>query len=117
MAMHGKPAAVEGALVLFPKSPQVIFNVFAVLQELPGGMQRQYTLVNFESTEAFDDDPQETAGRLGRGRPVAESGRNKLDQHEGARARHRHVQRDRPEPGERADRARRRRTRSQYVGQ
>lgn len=44
-AMDGKPASVEGALVLFPKSPQVIFNVFAVLQELPNGLQRQYTLL------------------------------------------------------------------------
>ena len=44
-AMDGQPALVEGALVLFPKSPQVIFNVFAVLQELPDGLQRQYTLL------------------------------------------------------------------------
>lgn len=79
MAKHGKPASVEGALVMFPKSPQVIFNVFAVLEELPGGMQRQYTLVNFESTEAFAaireklQDAWDAAGP-----DSSKSGRNKL---------------------------------------
>jgi hypothetical protein len=53
VALHGQPASVEGPLVLFPKSPQVKFNVFAVLQELPGQTRRQYTLANFESEETF----------------------------------------------------------------
>lgn len=53
MALHGKDALLEGALVLFPASPQVRFNVFAVLQELPGGLKRQYTLASFESAEVF----------------------------------------------------------------
>ncbi len=53
-ALHGKPAAIEGALVLFPQSPQVRFNVFAVLQELPGNTQRQYTLVNFDDPAVFE---------------------------------------------------------------
>jgi hypothetical protein len=52
-ARHGQPAQIEGALVLFPKSPQVLFNVFAVLEELPAGLKRQYTLVNFDSPEEF----------------------------------------------------------------
>jgi hypothetical protein len=52
-ALHGQPADVEGPLVLFPRSPQVAFNVFAVLQELPGGHRRQYTLANFESPDTF----------------------------------------------------------------
>jgi hypothetical protein len=53
MALHGKPASIEGALVLFPQSPQVRFNVFAVLQSLPGGLQRQFTLVNFDGDDVF----------------------------------------------------------------
>lgn len=53
-ALHGKPAAIEGELVLFPQSPQVRFNVFAVLQKLPGNAQRQYTLVNFDDPAVFE---------------------------------------------------------------
>lgn len=79
MALHGQPASVEGELVLFPKSPQVKFNVFAVLQPLPGNLRRQFTLANFESDDAFkairdklqaawDSEPEGTAV----------SGRNKL---------------------------------------
>jgi hypothetical protein len=79
MALHGKPASLEGALVLFPKSPQVRFNVFAVLEELPGGMQRQYTLVNFSGDDTFAairkkaQDAWDAAGPNS-----AVSGRNKL---------------------------------------
>jgi len=51
--LHGKPAKVEGALILFPRSPEIVFNVFAVLQELPSGLKRQFTLVNMENPEAF----------------------------------------------------------------
>ena len=52
-AKHGTPVTVEGALILFPKSPEIKFNVFAVLQTLPEGLKRQFTLVNFDSPEAF----------------------------------------------------------------
>jgi hypothetical protein len=78
-ALHGKPASIEGALVLFPRSPQVRFNVFAVLQELPGNAQRQYTLVNFDDPERFEairtklQDAWDAAGPSS-----AVSGRNKL---------------------------------------
>jgi hypothetical protein len=50
---HGKPASMEGALVMFPQSPQIKFNVFAVLESLPHGLTRQYTLTNFEDAAAF----------------------------------------------------------------
>lgn len=52
-SLHDSQAFVEGPLVLFPKSPQVLFNVFAVLDELEGGLKRQYTLVNFEDQAVF----------------------------------------------------------------
>ncbi len=52
-SLHGKPASVTGALVMFPKSPEIIFNVFAVQQLLPAGLNRQYTLVNFDNPAVF----------------------------------------------------------------
>ena len=77
MALHGKEARVEGALALFPKSPQVQFNVFAVLQDLPGGLRRQYTLANFKDKETFAKirDKLQAAWDAS---PEAASGRNKL---------------------------------------
>lgn len=78
-ALHGRPAAVEGALVLFPQSPQVRFNVFAVLQELPGEMQRQYTLVNFDSPDTFEQIRNKLQAAWDAAGPAAAvSGRNKL---------------------------------------
>jgi hypothetical protein len=78
-ALHGRPAAVEGALVLFPQSPQVRFNVFAVLQELPGNTQRQYTLVNFSSPETFGASREKLQSAWDAADPAtAVSGRNKL---------------------------------------
>jgi len=53
MNKHGKRADMKGALVLFPKSPQIVSNVFALLEELPGGLTRQYTLVNLASERRF----------------------------------------------------------------
>jgi hypothetical protein len=52
-AKNGKPGTVEGTLVFFPKSPEIMFNVFAVLEPLPEGLNRQYTLVNMEDPDAF----------------------------------------------------------------
>ncbi len=78
-ALHGQPAAVEGALVMFPRSPQVRFNVFAVLQELPGNTQRQYTLVNFDSPEIFETIRTKLQSAWdAAGVDAAVSGRNKL---------------------------------------
>ena len=50
---HGKPALVEGTLVFFQKSPQIVFNIFALLEDLPDGLKRQYTLANFNNPEVF----------------------------------------------------------------
>lgn len=78
-ALHGQPADVEGPLVLFPDSPQVAFNVFAVLQQLPGGHRRQYTLVNFESADAFQAIRDKLQAAWDASDPsTVKSGRNKL---------------------------------------
>jgi hypothetical protein len=78
-ALHDQPADIEGALVMFPRSPQVRFDVFAVLQELPGGTQRQYTLVNFDDPERFSAIREKLAAAwTAAGPDAAVSGRNKL---------------------------------------
>lgn len=51
--LHGRAASIEGPLVLFPKSPEILFNVFAVQQVLPGGLTRQFTLVSTDSEGLF----------------------------------------------------------------
>jgi hypothetical protein len=52
-AKNGQSVTMEGDLILFPKSPEIMFNVFAVKQELPAGLNRQYTLVNFDNPDTF----------------------------------------------------------------
>jgi hypothetical protein len=51
--LHGKPAVLDGELILFPQSPEIRFNVFAVQQSLPAGLSRQFTLVNFDDPNEF----------------------------------------------------------------
>ena len=75
---HLKPADIEGELILFPKSPQVAFDVFAVLERLPYGLQRQYTLVNFDNPDAFKR-IREKLGKAWAADPMnAINGRNKF---------------------------------------
>lgn len=54
-SQHGKVMEITGALVLFPKSPQVMFDVFALQADLGDGVVRDYTLVNFENIQLFKD--------------------------------------------------------------
>ncbi|MES2964955.1 MAG: hypothetical protein V4760_13780, partial [Bdellovibrionota bacterium] len=53
--MHGKPAAVEGALIMFPQSPEIIFNVFAVEDASVPGIKRQFTLLNQDDPKVFKE--------------------------------------------------------------
>lgn len=52
-AQHGKIQTLRGALVMFPKSPSIRFNVFAVKVDVGNGFFRTYTLINFEDAELF----------------------------------------------------------------
>jgi len=52
--IHGKAGSVTGHLILFPKSPQVLFNVFALQQVDSLGVKREFTLVNFEDPKVFE---------------------------------------------------------------
>jgi hypothetical protein len=48
-----KAENLTGQLIMFPQSPEIIFNVFALLQTTADGLKRQYTLVNFDDPEKF----------------------------------------------------------------
>lgn len=51
---HGEPFEITGSLVMFPKSPQIIFNVFAVREQDNDGIHRNYTVINFEDMDLFE---------------------------------------------------------------
>lgn len=51
--LHGKPQDRCGELVMFPQSPQVIFNVFALKSDIGDGLFRTFTLINFNDAELF----------------------------------------------------------------
>jgi hypothetical protein len=53
--VNGKSDTIMGALIMFPKSPEIKFNVFAVQQKIEDGLSRQFTLVNFDSPEMFKE--------------------------------------------------------------
>ena len=54
LSLHQKPADVQGRLILFPKSPEITLNVFAVEAPMPANLMRQYTLVNFDDPNLFN---------------------------------------------------------------
>lgn len=53
-AKHGQQVTMEGELILFPKSPEILFNVFALKQDLQAGLSRQFTLVNMDDPDVFN---------------------------------------------------------------
>lgn len=50
---HGEPVTLTGDLVMFPESPQILFNIFAVRVIDRFGVLHNYTLVNFDDSEFF----------------------------------------------------------------
>lgn len=54
LAQSGKQVEMTGELVLYPKSPQIQFNIFALKQDLGNGLRRYYTLVNVEDPVIFE---------------------------------------------------------------
>jgi len=75
---HGKKGSVEGALVLFPKSPQVNFNVFALQLIDENGVAREFTLVNFEDDVIFSKIRQKLQNFWDAAPAGVENARNKL---------------------------------------
>ncbi len=53
MSEHGNTVEFKGSLVLYIKSPQVMFNVFAFTRDMGDGVTRDYTLVNFDDAKVF----------------------------------------------------------------
>jgi hypothetical protein len=54
---HGQGATLSGKLVMFPQSPSIRFNVFAIKVQGPKhlgrDLSRTYTIINFEDMELF----------------------------------------------------------------
>jgi hypothetical protein len=74
---HGKAADLQGRLVMFPRSPEISRDVFALHTPLADGSSRQYTLVNFESREIFDAITEKLT-KAWQANPTHTNGRNKL---------------------------------------
>jgi hypothetical protein len=77
-SFHQKEMTLQGRLILFPKSPEIKFNVFAVEQTLDAGLRRQFTLVNFDSPEIFQKIRESLQAAWDRHPGAYENGRNKL---------------------------------------
>lgn len=75
---HGRKGSVEGVLVLFPKSPQVNFNVFALQMTDENGVSREFTLVNFEDDQVFSKIREKLQTIWDNSPSGIENGRNKL---------------------------------------
>lgn len=75
---HGKTMSREGILVMFPKSPQISVDVFAVQYVDSDGIGLEYTLVNFESAEIFEQIRAKLKAAWDRNSGAVVSGRNKL---------------------------------------
>lgn len=52
---HGEAITLTGPLVMFPQSPQIIFNIYALRAEDSDGVKRNYTLVNFSDFDLFTE--------------------------------------------------------------
>jgi hypothetical protein len=74
---HLQAADMTGSLVMFQKSPDIIFNVFAVQELLSDGLSRQYTIVNFKDPEIFAKIRQKLQDAWTE-KPDSINGRNKL---------------------------------------
>jgi hypothetical protein len=75
---HEKSAVVDGELVLFPKSPQVTLDVYALRTSDNNGMQRNWTLVNFDDAGTFQAIRDKLAAAWTAAIATAESGRNQF---------------------------------------
>ncbi len=75
---HNEPIELEGSLVMFPQSPQIMFNVFALRTRDAEGIEREYTLVNFENSTLFTEIRRRLQGSWDIMSEYARNDRNKL---------------------------------------
>jgi hypothetical protein len=52
---HDQPISLTGQLVMFPQSPQIKFNVFALQVKQSQGIELTYTIVNFSDVNLFTE--------------------------------------------------------------
>ncbi len=76
--LHGRTACVEGQLIKFPKSPEVVFDVFALQNTDSDFYTLDYTLVNFEDPELFKAIRAKAAEAWDQHPETVINGRNKL---------------------------------------
>ncbi|MEM7646592.1 MAG: hypothetical protein AAF203_06770, partial [Pseudomonadota bacterium] len=50
---HGEPLELEGSLVMFPQSPQIKFDVYAIRVQDPANLQRNFTFMSQDLTIFF----------------------------------------------------------------
>ena len=81
--LNGRSADVEGALVLFPKSPEIRFDVFAVTDEssvvVAAGLHRQFTMLNIQDPSIFDAIREKLGAWWASRARDFKNGRNKLE--------------------------------------
>jgi hypothetical protein len=77
-AHHGRRVTVTGALVLFPRSPQIRFDVFAIQPDDPDKVPLQYTLVDSQNLGISDALRNKLAAVWKEHADSAVNGRNKL---------------------------------------
>lgn len=75
---HERILTKSGSLVMFPQSPQIQFNVFALQQDIGDGVVLEYTLVNFESPEFFRQLREKLQAAWDAHSSTLKTGRNKL---------------------------------------
>jgi len=75
---HGNPIEKTGNLIRFPKSPQIQFNIYALLAEDAVGTTIQYTLVNFDDPALFQKIREKLEKAWNENSATAENDRNKL---------------------------------------
>jgi hypothetical protein len=76
--IHGRQDCVEGLLIKFPKSPEVVFDVFAMQNTDSDFYTLDYTLVNFEDQELFKAIRAKAAAAWNAHPEAVVNGRNKL---------------------------------------
>jgi hypothetical protein len=76
--MHNRQATLEGCLVMFPKSPQIIFDIYALMEVDENGLKLNWTLPNFESFEAFQAIREKFAAKWDEHKDKAINDRNKM---------------------------------------
>ncbi|MCG8555605.1 MAG: hypothetical protein MJD61_10020 [Proteobacteria bacterium] len=75
---HGEPVTLTGPLVMFPESPQIIFDIYALHTSDADGVTRDYTLLSSKDASIFKAIRSKLARSWSAHRRYSENARNKL---------------------------------------